>query len=202
MLLFLERVIKSDVQLIGNQFCQLVDFTIGHIQNPPDIADDPLCVHTAEGDDLGYVLVAAIFIGDIFDHLIASIHAEVDINIRHTHPFRIEESLEQQIVLQRIDISDFESISHHTACGRTTTGSDRNTVLLGVVDKIPHNEKITRIAHLIDDAQLPVQPLHISFPVKFNLSPLQLGKPFFQTLTRAFSKIGLEGIRFRDGVFR
>src|SRR3546814_18597645 len=50
--------------------------------------------------------VAAVFARDVVDHLVAAIHAEVDVEIGHRHAFGIEEALEQQVELQRVKRSE------------------------------------------------------------------------------------------------
>ena len=56
-------------------------------------------------------LVAAIFLGDVLDHFAAAAHAEIDIDIRHGDALRIQEALEEQIVLQRIHVRDLQRVT-------------------------------------------------------------------------------------------
>ena len=42
----------------------------------------------------------------VIDHLLAFAEAEVDVDVRHADALRVEEALEQQVVLQRIDVGD------------------------------------------------------------------------------------------------
>jgi len=41
---------------------------------------------------------------DVIDEFAAPAHAEVDIDIGHRNAFGIEEALEEQVVLERIDV--------------------------------------------------------------------------------------------------
>ena len=52
----------------------------------------------AERDDLRYLL-AAVFLGDVLNHLAAPVRAEVDVDIRHADALRIQKALKQQAVL-------------------------------------------------------------------------------------------------------
>ena len=106
--LFLERISKIDVQPIGYQFGNFVDFAVSHSQHPAYVADNPFCVHTSESDDLTDEGVASILFRNIFDNIVPPVHTEIDIDIGHAHPFRIQKPLEQQIVLHGIDVGDFQ----------------------------------------------------------------------------------------------
>ena len=48
----------------------------------------------AEGDDLRDLIPAVAFL-DVSDHLVPSVLAEIDVEIRHGHAFRVQETLEQ-----------------------------------------------------------------------------------------------------------
>ena len=58
-------------------------------ESTPHISKNPFGIHTAERDDLCYILVASIFFTDIFYNLITLVHTEVYIDIRHTDSFRV-----------------------------------------------------------------------------------------------------------------
>ena len=91
------RLFEGDAEHLGDQLGNPVDIAVGQIEGPADIADDPARRHGAEGDDLAD-LVAAVLVGDVLDHLLAAVLAEVDVDIGHGDPLRIKETLEQQVV--------------------------------------------------------------------------------------------------------
>ena len=64
--------------------------------------------HGAEGDDLRDVL-APVLLGDVIDDLAAAVHAEVDVDVGHGDALGIQEALEEQLVLQRIDVGDAQA---------------------------------------------------------------------------------------------
>ena len=72
-----------------------VHLPVRHLQDPPNIAHGSLGQQRTKGDDLPH-LVAPIFLLHIADHFFTAIHAEVDIEVGHRDPFRIQEPLEQQ----------------------------------------------------------------------------------------------------------
>src|ERR1044071_6280047 len=74
---------------------------------------------------------------------------------------RIQEALEEQFVLKGIEIGDAKRIRNQRPGGRSATRPNRNIVLTGVTDKIPHNKKIAGKSHLLDDANFTRQPLLI-----------------------------------------
>ena len=103
----LERLVQG--QRVGgierHQLADLIDIAVGHFQDPADVAEHGPGLQLSEGNDLGHV-VAPVFFLDVMDHLVAAVLAEVDIEIRHRHPFRIEEAFEQEPEPQRIEIGD------------------------------------------------------------------------------------------------
>ena len=98
-------------RIVGDQFRQPVDLAIGHLQHTAHIARHGARLQLAEGDDLCNP-VRAIALLHISDHFLAPVLAEVDIEVRHRHAFRIEEALEQQVEAERIEIGDGQHISH------------------------------------------------------------------------------------------
>ena len=97
----------------------------------------------------------------MIDDTPSSANAKIDIDIRHLFAFGIEKSLEQQIVLDRIDISDPQTIRRERSGGRAPARTDRNALLAGIFDKIPDDQKVTRKAHRIDRCDLSIEPCGI-----------------------------------------
>ena len=114
-------------RILRHQFCQLVDLAIGHLQHAADVAQHAARLQRAEGDDLGD-LVAAVALLHIVDHLVAAVLAEVDVEVRHRHAFRIEEALEQQAEADRIEVGDGQRIGDQRARARAAARSDRNAL--------------------------------------------------------------------------
>jgi hypothetical protein len=55
------------------------------------------------------------------DHIILIRIIIVDINIRHGYSFRIEEPLKQQVIWDRVDIRDPQTVAHPASgCGATS----------------------------------------------------------------------------------
>ena len=86
-------------------------------------------------------------------------HREVDIDVRHRLPTRIQEALEQQVVLERVDVGDLEAVGDERAGRRSTPGPDADPVVLREGDEVPDDEEVVREAHLTDGLQLEGETL-------------------------------------------
>ena len=87
----LQRVLQADVLVVGaagNLLGQGVHLAVGDPQHPAHVPDGPPRRHGAECNDLGHV-VRAVFPIDIINHFPPALVAEVDVDIRHGHPFRV-----------------------------------------------------------------------------------------------------------------
>ncbi len=93
----------------------------------------------------------------IIYNLSPAAHAEVDIDIRHAHPLRIQEAFEVKVVFDRIDIGDAEAIGDQASRSAAPSWPDGDAPALGVSDKISHNEEIVHKAHIPDHIQFIVQ---------------------------------------------
>jgi len=139
---------------------QAVHLPIGHLQHAADVAHGSLGQEGPKGDDLAHP-VTTIFFLHVLDHLLAAIHAKVDVKVGHANPLRIQEPLKEQAVTQRIKVGDGQRIGHQTARARATTRTDWNIVILGPFDEIGHDQEIAGKAHALDDAKLEFEPFLI-----------------------------------------
>ena len=92
-------------RVLRHQLAELVDLAVGHLQHAADVAQDAARLQRSKRDDLRH-LIAAVALLHVADHLVATVLAEVDIEVRHRDAFRIEEALEQQTEADRIEIGD------------------------------------------------------------------------------------------------
>ena len=109
-------LLQGDVELRGHHLGDAIDIAVGNIHGAAHIFDCGLGGHGAEGDDLGDI-VTTIFPGDVFDHLAAAVHAEINVDVGQGYALRIQEALKQQLVLERVKIGDAESVGHQRARG-------------------------------------------------------------------------------------
>src|SRR5699024_3245432 len=103
--------------------------------------------------DHGHALVP-VLLGDVVDHLGTAAIVEVDVEVRHGHAVRVQEALEDQAMLERVQLGDPQRVGHHGPGARTTPGAHPDAVVLGPVDEVGHHEEVPREAHGDDDVEL------------------------------------------------
>ena len=99
-------------------------------------------------------MVRAVLAGHVVDYLLPALVAEVDVQIGHAHAFGVQKPLEEQAVFQRVQHGDAQRIGHDAARAAAAAGPDHDAIALGVVDEIPHDEKVVHIPHAGDHVQL------------------------------------------------
>src|SRR5699024_125038 len=121
------RLLQGDVQVArppGDLLGQGVHLRVGDVEHPAHVPDGGPGGHSAEGDDLGHV-VGAVLPVDIVDDLLPPADAEVDVDIGHGHPLRVEEALEVQVVLHGVQVGDVQAVGHHGSGGGAPAGPHR-----------------------------------------------------------------------------
>ena len=168
-MIHLKCLIDRDVQLLRNHLCDRIAECIREIHDTPDIADDTARRHRTKGDDLCHT-VLAIFPHDIVNDLLPALEAEVHIDIRHGHTLRVQETLKEQIVPDRVQLRDAKRIRDDASGCRATSRSYRNAMVSGIADKIPHNQKVIDIAHPLNRREFILQTgLQLLSPVAIAL---------------------------------
>ena len=76
-----------------------------------DVAYHGFRRHGAESHDLRHA-VGAVLLPHVFDHAIAAVLTEVDVEVRHRYALGIEKTLEQQLITQRVEIRYAETIGN------------------------------------------------------------------------------------------
>ena len=173
-----------------------VDLAIGHLQDAADVAQHRAGLQRTEGDDLAD-LVAAVLLLDVADHLLAAVLAEVDVEVGHRHAVGIEKTLEQQGEAQRIDIGDGRRIGDQRARARAAAGPDRDPLRLGPFDEVGNDQEVAGEFHLLDDAELEIQPLAILLD-RIPRRGTMRGEPCFQPFMRLAGQF--VGFRFHRGI--
>ena len=121
-----------------------------------DVLDGALGGHRAEGDDPGHV-VGAIDLLHVFVGRAEVL--EIHVYIRHADTVRIQETLEQQGVLDRVQIGDSQAVSHDGTGRRATPRTHHESHFARSRDVVLDNEEIVRETHLADGLQLEVDAL-------------------------------------------
>ena len=81
--------------------------------------------------------VAAVQTGDVIDDVASATDAEVDIDVRQRDAAGVEKPLEEEVVLERIDVGDLETVGDQRAGRRASSRADRNRVLLWRSERSP-----------------------------------------------------------------
>ena len=154
----LQRFAQSHTQVKGNRLGHGVRLLVTHSQHPTDVPHNALGRHRTEGDDLAH-MVRSVFPGDIVDNLLPPFVAEVHVDIRHAHPFRVQEALKQQLVLQRIQHRDAQRVGDDGAGAAAASRAYHDSVGFRIVNEVPHDQEIVHIAHMLDRGKFILQPL-------------------------------------------
>ena len=184
-----DRFIERHVQLWRNQFRQVVDIPQRDVKGATHVTDDGPRLHGAEGDDLGHV-VLPVALADVVDDTIAIPIVEVDVDIGHRDPFPVEEALEDETVLQRIERRDAECVADDAAGGGAASGPNRDAVVPRVPDEVAHNQEVGCIAHVLNDRQLRLEA------IAHNLAHLRIAR--LKALLGEPAQIPLGGLSRRD----
>ncbi len=141
----LDRAIDRDMGsgLVRYQLADAIAKGVAHVQHPAHVADRGARGHGAEGGDLAHGILAVLVL-DVVDDAVAVGLAEVDVEVGHRDPLRVQETLEQQVVAQRIEVGDALRIGHQRARAGTPARSDRAAVVLGPVDEVAHDQEVAR----------------------------------------------------------
>ena len=108
------------------------------------------CLDDVERRDLRDSIRTVLF-GHVPLDVIPSTGREIDIKVGHRFTFRIEETLEQQSVLNRIKVGDSHRERGERSGARTSARSNANTVLTGPPDEVRNDQVITGETFRIDD---------------------------------------------------
>ena len=153
----LQCLVDRDIQLIRNHLRDRIDLCIRHIQHTADIADDTARRQCTECDDL-YNAVLAVFSRYIVDDLRAAFEAEIHVDIRHGNSFRVQETLEQELIPHRIQLCDAKGVGNNTSGRRSSSRSDHDVVVARKFDEIPHDQEVIDVTHRFDRIKLVFQP--------------------------------------------
>ena len=132
---------------------ELLPHRVGHAQHPGAVLERLLGLDAAVGDDLRDPVVA-VLVGDVADHLAAAPIVEVDVDVGHGHALRVQEPLEDESVLDRVELGDPHGVRGHGAGGRASSRADADALGLGPADVVGHDEEVAGEAHLLDDIHL------------------------------------------------
>ena len=146
----LDSLSHLNAEFVGNHLGDFVNPCRRKTESARNVSNRRFRLQGSKRADLADTVLAVSFLC-VVDHFLPTVTAEIDIDIRRLRSVRIEEPLEQQVVLQRADITQAKKESDNRS-GRRTSRTTRNVFLHREPNKVPHDQEVTRIAHLLDDA--------------------------------------------------
>ncbi len=96
--------------------------------------------------------VAPVLFTDVVEHAATAVRVEVHIDIRQRDAFRVEESFEDQTMLDRVQFGDAHRVRHHGACRGATARPHHHAVRFRPIDVVGHDEEVAAELHLADHA--------------------------------------------------
>ena len=136
-----ERLGERHVERGRNRLGDAVGVGVRDVHDARHIAHDGAGLHRAERDDLRDV-GAAVLVRDVLDDFSAAALAEVDVDVGQRHALRVQEALEDEVVLNRIDVGDPQAIGDEAARRRSAPRPHRNPALARVADEIPRDQEV------------------------------------------------------------
>ena len=153
-----EDAVQRDVlahHRIRHGLGDLVAEGVRKAQGTGGVLDRGLGLDGAVRDDLRD-LIGPVLLRGVADHLAAPTLVEVHVDVRHRHAVRVQEPLEDQTVLDRVEFGDPQRPCDERAGRRTTPGTHADPVLLGVTHEVSDDKEVTRVPHLVDDRDLVI----------------------------------------------
>ncbi len=180
----LERLARS----FRDQLRDPVDGAVGDLEHATGIADGGAGGHRREGDDLRDA-VAAVLLGHVVDHPLAAGDREVDVHVGHRLAARVQEPLEHQVVLDRVEVGDLEAVGDDAPGCRAATRADADPLLLREVDEVPDDQEVVGEPHLADRLQLVPE----AFAQLVGHCPVALRQPFLAELDEVVERVAAVG---------
>jgi hypothetical protein len=122
----------------------------------------PITRPTSRSDAAAVLPLAVVLLLHVAQDLAPAVHAEVGVDVGHRDPLGVQESLEGDLVLDRIDVDDAEGEGREAARGRAATRADRDATLAGEADEVPDDQEVSRVSAARDDVELVAEPLLVA----------------------------------------
>ena len=152
--------LQRHLQFHRDLLCDHIHILVGHPHHTAHVTDGVAGGHGAKGDDLRH-MVSTVFPVDVVDDFLTALIAEVHVKVGHTDTFGVQETLEDEVVADGVDVGDADAVGRNAACTRTTARPHRDALALGVVDIIPDDQIVVRVAHRLDHADLVGQAVFV-----------------------------------------
>ena len=137
---------------LRDEFGDGVAEAIGEPEGAPGVANRGARRHRSEGNDLRHVIVP-VFSPNIAQNIVAAVVGEVHIDIGHGDALRIEESLKEEVIRDRVHVGDPGQIGDEAAGGASSAGSHYHAFALCPVDEVLHDQEVGRESGFFDNPE-------------------------------------------------
>ena len=100
----------------------------------------------------------AVLLVDVLDHLLAVLGREIDVDVRRARHLLVQEALEKEVVLDRVDAGYAQHVGDDRVRGRATA-LPWNAVLAGEAHQVPVDEEELGQPGLLDHLELVLQAM-------------------------------------------
>ena len=154
----IEYLLEAHVLAVGGGrqgLGHLVTHGVLVVHDPGRVLQGLLGLDGAVGHALGD-LVGPVLLAHILQDLGPAFGVEIHIDIRQGHTLGVEETLEDQSVLQGVQLGDAHGVGHHGTCCGTTARTHHDAMLLGPVDVVGDHQEVAGELHLANHTALVV----------------------------------------------
>ena len=137
---------------------ELVALDVRESEDPRGVLDRLLPLDGAVGHDLSDVILAVLLL-HVPDHVTAPAVVEVDVDVRHLDTFGVQETLEHEVVTDRVEFGDAERVGHHRAGRASTSWSHADPLVLRPVNEVLHHQEVTVVPHVADGLEFVLRSL-------------------------------------------
>ena len=155
----LQRSLQLDFWIVRNHLGKIVALGVGNLQNPSDIANHAFGTQRAKRDDLGDMVFPVLSLHILNDFSSPGL-TEVDVEVGGRNAVRIQKTLENEIIANRVDRDDSQRIGNNAAAAGPPARADWNAALSSIVNEIPHDEEVVDKPSLLDDPDFRIEAAH------------------------------------------
>ena len=188
----LESLVDRDIQLLRDHLGDRIDLCIRKVHHTAYITDNTPRRQRTKSNDLNHAVIT-VLTANIINHFLSSFETEIHVDIRHGNSFRIQETLKQKVITDRVKLCDPKRISNQASCRRATSRSYHNVMISRIPNKIPHDQEVIHVTHVFDRGKLVIQ----AFFQLFGHWLVTLFQPFETKFIQIFpGSISLRNIKF------
>ena len=159
--------------LVRHEFAEAVRLREHQFLHARHVLDGQFGGHRAVGDDVRHLLLA-VFLRHPVQDPSAAVVVEVDVNIGERNTVGVQETLEQQVVGDGVDLRDAEAVGHGRSGGRSAARTHRHVQLLARgAYEVLHDQEVARETHRLHNVQLEFQPFLLLFGQLLAVAPVR-----------------------------